>query len=316
MKKQKKIYINKTFYCMMEIGDDMKKKKRRLKKWVKKMLVMIFILIILDTIIVISYHQKKIEKKVENQTEEKNNNKIKNTCKKLDYCNEAYIKRYESYYQKNKDLTIEEVITRVNIGLDYSFYTHTKETPYLNKTYILVNKFYHLGKDYVPENLEKINEEYARSGMELVDVAKNAFEKMAEQAKKDNSPIIAMSSYRSYDYQLDLYNKYVENDGVSAADTYSARAGYSEHQTGLCVDIYDGVLDYTNFEKSDSFKWMQENAYQYGFILRFPKGKENITGYQYESWHYRYVGKKIAKYIKEHNITFEEYYAKFIEGKK
>ena len=122
--------------------------------------------------------------------------------------------------------------------------------------------------------------------------------------------------YRSYEYQVNLYNKYVENDGIKEADTYSARPGYSEHQTGLCVDVYDGEIDYTNFEKSDSYNWMQENAYKYGFILRFPKGKENLTGYQYESWHYRYVGKKIAKYIKENDLTLEEYYAKFIEGKK
>lgn len=307
---------------MIEIGDDMRKKKRKLKKWVKKMLYIILILIILDTIIITFYHQKKTNSKEKNKTEQKENkekniqDEITKVCKTIDYCNKKYYKRYENYYKKNKDISMEDVITKVNIGLDYSFYTHTKKTPYLNKTYILVNKFYYVGKDYAPKNLEKIDEDYARSGMKLVSTAKDAFEEMAKNAKEDDKPIIAMSSYRSYDYQVDLYNKYVENDGVAAADTYSARAGFSEHQTGLCVDIYDGVLDYTNFENSESFNWMQENAYKYGFILRFPKGKEDITGYQYESWHYRYVGKEIAKYIKENNITFEEYYAKFIEGKK
>ena len=152
--------------------------------------------------------------------------------------------------------------------------------------------------------------------MRLVKSAKDAFVSMARDARRDDKPIIAMSSYRSYDYQVNLFEKYKETDGVDDADTYSARAGFSEHQTGLCVDIYDGELDYTNFEESDSFKWMEDNAYKYGFILRFPKGKENITGYIYESWHYRYVGKKIAKYIHEHDITFEEYYAKNIDGKR
>ena len=151
--------------------------------------------------------------------------------------------------------------------------------------------------------------------MKLVSNAKNSFEKLAEQAKKDGYPVIAMSSYRSYEYQVNLYNRYVASDGVEAADTYSARPGYSEHQTGLCVDVYDGKIDYTNFEDSASFKWMQDNAYKYGFILRFPKDKTNITGYQYESWHYRYVGTKIAKYIHENDITLEEYYAMFIEPK-
>ena len=152
--------------------------------------------------------------------------------------------------------------------------------------------------------------------MKLVKEAKEAFEELSKASIEDNKKVLAMSSYRSYEYQVNLYNKYVENDGIKEADTYSARPGYSEHQTGLCVDVYDGEIDYTNFEKSDSYNWMQENAYKYGFILRFPKGKEHLTGYQYESWHYRYVGKKIAKYIKENDLTLEEYYAKFIEGKK
>ena len=172
-----------------------------------------------------------------------------------------------------------------------------------------------MGEDYVPDNLEDISTNYSRSGMRLVSSAKDAFETLAEQALKDNKKVIAMSSYRSYQYQVNLYNRYVTNEGVNAADTYSARPGYSEHQTGLCVDVYDGVIDYTNFEKSDSYNWMMDNAYKYGFILRYPKGKENITGYQYESWHYRYVGKKIAKYIHDNDITFDEYYVRQIADK-
>ena len=123
-----------------------------------------------------------------------------------------------------------------------------------------------------------------------------------------------MSSYRSYDYQVNLYNNYVKSDGKDAADTYSARPGFSEHQTGLAVDIYNKELPYTSFEETKEFEWMQKNAYKYGFILRFPKDKVNITGYQYEAWHYRYVGKKAAKYIHDHNITLEEYYIKKVEN--
>ena len=93
------------------------------------------------------------------------------------------------------------------------------------------------------------------------------------------------------------------------ADTYSARPGSSEHQTGLAVDI-NAADDW--FNNTKEAKWLANNAYKYGFILRYPKGKEYITGYQYESWHYRYVGEKVAKYIYEHDITYEEYYATFI----
>ena len=150
--------------------------------------------------------------------------------------------------------------------------------------------------------------------MQLVKEAKEAFENMSQAAKEENMNIIAMSSYRSYDYQVNLYNNYVETDGQEAADTYSARAGYSEHQTGLAVDVYNQELPYTSFEETEEFNWMQENAYKYGFILRFPKDKVNITGYQYEAWHYRYVGKDIAEYIHNHNLTLEEYYVKKVEN--
>ena len=215
--------------------------------------------------------------------------------------------------QKVKDIYSEidneDVITRVNIGLDNSYYTNTYKTPYPNKDYILVNKYIYLGEDYVPDNLEDISTNYSRSGMRLVSSAKDAFETLAEQALKDNKKVIAMSSYRSYQYQYNLYNRYVSTDGVEAADTYSARPGYSEHQTGLAVDVYNGKEDFTNFEKTKEYNWMQDNAYKYGFILRFPKDKVLETGYQYESWHYRYVGKEIAKYIHDNNLCFEEYYA-------
>ncbi len=250
-----------------------------------------------------------------NDTSEKKSVATKSKYEQFDFYNSKYKKRYESYHKKNPDLSTENVVTYVNIGLDNSFYTNTQKTPYLNKEYILVNKYLYLDSSYIPDNLENISVKYARSGMRLVKVAKDAFEKMASAALNDNRKIIAMSSYRSFQYQEQLYNRYVANDGVNAADTYSARPGFSEHQTGLCVDVYDGVIDYTNFEKTDSFIWMQDNAYKYGFILRYPDGKENITGYQYESWHYRYVGEKIAKYIHDKNITFDEYYAQKIDNK-
>lgn len=251
----------------------------------------------------------------DDESENKEVKTKKNDLASISYYKKEYKERYDNYKKKNKELSNEDVITRVNIGLDNSYYTNTYKTPYPNKDYILVNKYIYLGEDYVPDNLEDISTNYSRSGMRLVSSAKDAFETLAKQALKDNKKVIAMSSYRSYQYQVNLYNRYVANEGVNAADTYSARPGYSEHQTGLCVDVYDGVIDYTNFEKSDSYNWMMDNAYKYGFILRYPKGKENITGYQYESWHYRYVGKKIAKYIHDNDITFDEYYVRKIADK-
>ncbi len=295
-----------------------RRRKRKLKKKVKKFLIMFLITTIIIIISTATYKNisKKSPSKEKTIVIKKNTSfkdKIKKECKKISYCNNKYIDRYYKYYKNNKKLSINDIITRVNLGLDYDFYTHTRKAKDLNKDYILVNKYSYLEEDYIPNNLEIIPEEYARSGMRLVKNAKDAFVAMAREARKDKRPIIAMSSYRSYKYQVNLFEKYKEADGIKDADTYSARAGFSEHQTGLCVDIYDGVLDYTNFEQSDSFDWMQKNAYKYGFILRFPEGKENITGYQYESWHYRYVGKDIAKYIHNNDITFEEYYIQKID---
>jgi len=125
--------------------------------------------------------------------------------------------------------------------------------------------------------------------------------------------IKAISTYRSYNTQQDLYNRYVKKDGEEEADTYSARPGHSEHQTGLAIDAYNITHSYLNFDQTNEYAWLKNNAHQYGFIIRYPEGKEYITGYMYEPWHFRYVGEEIASYIYYNNITFDEYYAKFID---
>ena len=217
--------------------------------------------------------------------------------------------RYINYKEKNKNLSNIQIVKDVNMDLDKNPYTDMKEAKNLNKINILVNKHNYLKEDYVPNNLEQIDSKYALSNMSLVNTAKDAFENMSKAASKENLKIIAMSTYRSYEYQVNLYNNYAKSDGKAAADTYSGRPGNSEHQTGLAVDVYNQDETYTNFEKTEEYIWMQDNAYKYGFILRFPKGKEKETGYEFESWHYHYVGKDIAKSIKENNISIEEYIA-------
>ena len=137
---------------------------------------------------------------------------------------------------------------------------------------------------------------------------------MANDAESEGYTIRAVPAYRSYTYQQALYQNYVLQDGEKNADTYSARPGYSEHQTGLVVDIDNGKQDFNHFEETEEFKWIQENAKYYGFILRYPKGKENLTGYTYEAWHYRYVGKKIAQEMANKDITLDEYYVKYLEN--
>lgn len=253
-----------------------------------------------------------IEKKVVTKTPEVKDEKLaklNNVDKEIDYFNKKYIDRYLAYKEKNKNLDNKQIIKDVNMNLDKNHYEDPQEALNQNTEKVLVNKYNYLTKDFVPKNLENVNSNYALKGMKLVKDAKKAFEKLATTAKKEKLNIVAMSTYRSYDYQVDLYNRYVKSDGKEAADTYSGRPGHSEHQTGFAVDVFNNEETYTNFEKTKEFDWMQEHAHEFGFILRFPKDKERETGYQYESWHYRYVGEKVAKYIKDNNISFEEYCA-------
>ena len=233
--------------------------------------------------------------------------------KKINYYIYKNTDRYIDYKNKNPNLDIIDIITRVNLNLDYPFYTNTSISNDLNKITILVNKYIYLPQDYIPNNLETIDKKYTDSNKMLVSDARISLEEMAYDAKKENLNIRVVSAYRDYNYQESLYNKYVLKDGKDIADTYSARAGFSEHQTGLVVDLDNINLSYEQFESTDEFIWMKNNSYKYGFILRYPENKEYITGYYYEPWHYRYVGKKIAKYIYDNNITFDEYYARFIQ---
>ena len=161
---------------------------------------------------------------------------------------------------------------------------------------LIANKKYPLPKDFAPgENPE----------------ARAAFEMMAQDAKKEGIELVAFSTYRSFEYQQTLYDRYVARDGKNNADRYSARPGYSEHQTGLAFDIgekgREDIWLTEQFGESEAGKWLLENAHKYGFILRYPKGKEQITGYMYESWHFRYLGVELATKVKESGLTLEEY---------
>ena len=289
----------------------MKNKKIHLNKNI--FLILLLLILISLTIYKISTKIINTKDKTITEVRDERLKKLGNIDQKISYFKKEYIDRYINYKDKNPTLTNEEIITHVNIGIDNEYYTNTSPTTNLNKNTILVNKYNYLEENYIPENLEEVNLNYSRSGMKLVSEANNQFEAMAKQIEKENMKIIVTSSYRSYDYQNDLYNKYVNTDGKEAADTYSARPGYSEHQTGLAIDIHNGKKSYTEFENTEEFIWMQDNDYKYGFILRFPKDKENLTGYTYEPWHYRYVGLDIAKYIHDNNICYEEYYVMFIE---
>ena len=141
----------------------------------------------------------------------------------------------------------------------------------------------------------------------------SAYLKLKEFLATKDVTIGIASAYRSKEYQQEIYDEYIKKYGKDYADKVVAPVGCSEHHTGLAIDISNKTTSYEEFDKTEEFKWMQKNAHKYGFILRYPKDKTNETLYQYEPWHYRYVGIKISTYIKKHNISFEEYYVKHIE---
>ena len=225
----------------------------------------------------------------------------------LDFINSKYfnisnINRYQNYYDKNK-YNIDKTIMYVEIGLDNKFYSNMKKSNVKDGVLILVNKYNYINKNY-NANLTKLKSGYGSGSLNKE--AASYFYKMVDAAKKDGIKLKSVSAYRSYNVQKSLYKSYVKRDGVKKADTYSARAGSSEHQTGLAVDINTAASS-ANFQNTKEYKWLMNNSYKYGFIERYPKGKTNITGYKYEPWHYRYVGVDVASIIHENNITFEEY---------
>lgn len=195
-------------------------------------------------------------------------------------------------------------------GCNDSFYKNIKEVKNPNDILVLVNKNNKLKSDFIPNNLIKLDLKYSNQEKYLKKEAALAFYKLSSDALKLQYKIIAVSGYRSYTYQEKLFDYYVNSKGMDYALSCSAKAGHSEHQTGLAVDVEGSNLDYDLFAESKEFDWMINNAYKYGFILRYPKGKENITGFKYEPWHYRYVGRDVAKIIYENNITLEEYFDK------
>ncbi len=223
-------------------------------------------------------------------------------------------KEYLDYYEDNDDISLDMVITKINTHTNYDFYNHDIDVDTSLKYLINCNKFYHLAKDYDPGEIVTIPTTYAFGTQKIEKTTYEAYLNMWQAAKEENIHLMVNSSYRSYEEQEEIYNNYKSSYGEDYANKYAAKPGYSEHQTGLALDIFS--LDNTStktFVNSAAFTWLTNNAYKYGFILRYPLDKENITGYSFESWHYRYVGKDVAKYIQENNITYDEYYAYFIE---
>lgn len=201
----------------------------------------------------------------------------------------------------------------------------------------LANKSYNIGADFLPDELVEVARKYCVDDRTYLLSGNAAFaaEALIREMRALGYDISITSAYRSYDYQTTLYNRYFEQEKAAHPDwsdeqikkqvlTYSAYPGTSEHQTGLCVDLItsemSGLWNYGSetpnnpydkgFAETDEFEWLKDNAHKFGFILRYPENKTDITGYSYESWHYRFVGIDAATDIYMQGITLEEYLGK------
>ncbi len=218
------------------------------------------------------------------------------------------IERYEEYHKKKNDYSYDEVVLYVEIGLDNEFYTNIKTITNPYDVTTLINKYNQLDKSVQFDDLVTIKLPYSKDGKRSIrKVAYDNLIKMIDDAKKDNITLKVVSGYRTWDQQTGLFNNSKNKNGLDYALMYSAKPGHSEHQLGLAVDLN---TTQNGFEKTKEYAWLKQNAYKYGFIERYPKGKEFITGYAFEPWHYRYLG-DISTKIFEENITYEEYLVKY-----
>ena len=189
---------------------------------------------------------------------------------------------------------------------------YTNDKDYL---LVLVDKTHHLPKTYKPEDLVSLssNDYYSvsRNDLSLRIPVENALRLMAKEALKENVWLLVSSTFRSYEYQEKLFARWVEIDGLEEAERSSARAGTSQHQLGTAIDF--GSID-DSFAETKAGKWLEKNAENYGFSLSFPQGYENVTGYRWECWHYRYIGVEACKLQKKWFNNIQQYMMEFIDA--
>lgn len=233
------------------------------------------------------------------------------------YFLEKNLEDYKEYINKNNETDYAKVISIVNVHANHKWYQLELNTNEDLGMLMNVNKFYTLSETYTPENLKNIDLTYAydeEGKNKLIDYAYDKFLELWQAANDQGFYLMVTSSYRDYESQKEIYDYRVSNWGERKADETAARPGHSEHQTGLVIDMTSKTEPLADsFTDSKAYEWLKENAYKYGFIERYPEGKTYLTGYNPESWHWRYVGLEAAKTMHDEDITFDEYYAFYIE---
>ncbi len=325
-------------------------KKRKLK--LKKQVWVALIIIIFGSITIFTFTNIKKENKKEAITYSNITNKDASSLKKLGYTdkelkvldekasevvvkyllnttknsniinllNEKYYlkdnaEKYILYIKENPTYTTSRVIAHINTHANEKKYEFIMDANTGKDNLILVNKYYQLKSDYEPNNLIKVNpEHYYGTNHKLQKSAYDAFKTMWTEAKKEDLYLIITESYRSYETQKNTYDKQKDSLGTTKADEQVARPGCSDYQTGLSMQISSKQdITSSNFKNTKTYEWLTNNAHNYGFILRYPENKSDITGFPANFNQWRYIGIEAATYIHDNDITLEEYYAYFIE---
>lgn len=232
----------------------------------------------------------------------------------IDYFDISYLERYLAFDQP----TILERVRQVNLHADLVPYSSTTIIEDDLDLTMLINKYYSLPTGYLPNDLVEIDYpcvqgvDYSCTLMEkqeLRSVAAQALKALGDAAQAQGLQLVTIASYRSYEYQNMLYQSGIARGGQEYADLYYARPGQSEHNSGLAVDLSFSGYPYNQIETHPQYEWLLQNAPTYGFILRYPQDRTDITKYGYESWHFRYVGPELAMLLHQQDLTLEEYYA-------
>ena len=221
----------------------------------------------------------------------------------------ARIRLYDRYlaYSDESGENAYNTIVYVNLGIDKEEYNE----PYLVTKFskdMLINKHFSLNKNFVPDNLVTISsEDSVDEGIKLNGEAYRAFKQMKSDMNKEGLDVLINEGYRSYSDQEELCDYYRNLYGDNYVSKYVALPGFSEHQTGLAIDL--SSTSTRTFSNSKEYKWMLDNSYRYGFILRYDSRLITETQFNSEPWHFRYVGSEISNYLHEHYMSYEEYYA-------
>ena len=233
---------------------------------------------------------------------------VDNAFSHLSYYDEDKLELYEVYQQNNSNLTIEDIVTHVNMGIDVPFFTRD---PIIivnpDAIDVLVNKVYKFPDGWEPDLSNFV---WLTDSQRMHYEAAEAFKALSEVCVSNGFTLQALSTYRSYERQDVIYHNNLNQYGEEYTNQYSARPGHSEHQSGLAVDVGIDGGAFVDIESNPNYQTFLGLLEEFGFIVRYPKGKEHLTGYAYEPWHIRYLGTDLAKKVNQSGLTYDEYVAR------